>query len=79
MILIRKLGKGRVSHMEKFNWKLMIEKGTYIFSLWYIFIFFDFNVALDLICKICVSFDMYSKFEIYIINRKLLKSEIEQC
>lgn len=57
----------------------MIEKGTYIFSLWYIFIFFDFNVALDLICKICVSFDMYSKFEIYIINRELLKSEIEQC
>lgn len=54
----------------------MIEKGTYIFSLWYIFIFF---VALDLICKICVSFDMYSKFEIYIINRELLKSEIEQC
>lgn len=49
----------------------MIEKGTYIFSLWYIFIFFDFNVALDLICKICVSFDMYSKFEIYIINREL--------
>lgn len=57
----------------------MIEKGTYIFSLWYIFIFFDFNVALDLICKICVSFDMYSKFEIYIISRELLKSEIEQC